>query len=99
RAANYRHPEWNWLLPVARLGINAIGLALLYPIHLGYPYFAAASGLSPGADALARGLSTIAWWVAVSGFSVFLASQIGLNGWMCFQHARFLQRQREEQAS
>ena len=99
RAANYRHPEWNWLLPVSRLGINTIGLALLYPIHLGYPYFAAASGLGPGADAIARGLSTITWWAVVSGFSFFLASQIGLNGWMCFQHARFLQRQREEQAS
>ena len=99
RAVNYRHPEWNWLLPVTRVAINTIGLVLLYPIHLGYPYFAAARGLGPGAEAMARGLSTTAWWAAVAGFSLFLASQIALNGWMCFQHARFLQRQREEQAS
>jgi hypothetical protein len=99
RAVNYRHPEWNWLLPVTRTAINTIGLVLLYPIHLSYPYFVAVNGLGPGADAVARGLSTIGWWVVVSGFSFFLASQIALNGWMCFQHARFLQRQREEQAS
>jgi hypothetical protein len=95
RAANYLHPEWNWLLPVTRLGINTIGLLLIYPIHLSHPYF---SGAGPGPASVARVLDAITWWAVVAGFSFFLLTQIALNGWMCLCHARFLQRRRQEQA-
>jgi hypothetical protein len=99
RAANYVRPDWNWLLPVTRVAINAIGLALIYPIHRSYPYFQAVRFGSLGADAVARGLDTVTWWAVVAGFSLFLLSQIVVNGWMCVQHVRFLQRQREERLS
>jgi hypothetical protein len=99
RATNYFRPEWNWLPPVTRLGINLIGLLLLYPIHLSSPYFTSMSALGSGAAAVARALDAMTWWVIVAGFSVFLLSQVALNGWVCFQHARFHQRRRKEQAS
>jgi hypothetical protein len=99
RAANYVRPDWNWLLPVVRLTINTIGLALIYPIHRSYPYFQAARFESLGADAVARGLDTATWWAVVAGFSLFLLSQVAVNGWMWVQHVRFLIRQREERAS
>jgi hypothetical protein len=99
RATNYIRPDWNWLLPVTRLAINIIGLALIYPMHRSFPYFVGATPLFPRAgDAVARGLSTVTWWAVVAGFSLLFLSQIALNGWMCLQHARFLQRQREERA-
>jgi len=99
RATNFFRPEWNWLPPVTRLGINVIGLLLIYPIHLSAPYFTAASLGGPGAPAIARVFDALTWWVAVAGFSFFFLTQIALNGWMCVCHARFLQRQRKEQAS
>jgi hypothetical protein len=99
RAANYVHPEWNWLPPVTRLAINTIGLALIYPIHLSGPYFTATTLLGSGPAAVARVFDVMTWWVAVAGFSVFLFSQVALNGWVVLQHARFHQRQRKEQAS
>jgi hypothetical protein len=103
RAANYVHPEWNWLPPVARLGINLAGLLLIYPIHLSAPYFTAGGTATalPGSGpaAMARALDAMTWWALVAGFSFFLLTQIALNGWMCLQHARFHQRQRKEQAS
>lgn len=99
RAANYFHPEWNWLPPVTRLGINGIGLLLIYPIHLSRPYFTGAGLAGSGSASVAHALDVMMWWVAVPGFSVFLLTQIALNGWVCFQHARFHQRQRKEQAS
>jgi len=98
RAVNYVRPDWNWLLPVTRLGINAIALALVYPMSRAYPYFVAVAGQA-GADAVVRGLNTAGWWTLVAGFSVFFLSQIGVNGWQCLQHVRFLQRQRQEQSS
>jgi len=99
RAANYVHPEWNWLPPVTRLGINVIGLALIYPIHASGPYFVATNVLGSGPAAVARAFDVMTWWVAVAGFPVFLFSQVALNGWIVSQHARFHQRQRKEQAS
>jgi hypothetical protein len=99
RATNYVHPEWNWLLPVTRLGINIIALLMVYPIHRSAPYFTASSLLGPGAAAIARVFDVMTWWIVVAGFSFFFLSQIALNGWMCFCHARFHQRQRKEQAS
>jgi len=99
RAANYAHPEWNWLPPVTRLGVNTIGLLLIYPIHLNGPYFTASSLLGPGPAAVAHVFDVMTWWVVVAGFSVFLLSQVAVNGWMVLQHARFQQRQRKEQAS
>lgn len=99
RAVNYARPDWNWLLPVTRLGINTVALALVYPMSRAYPYFAAFAGDPSGvADSVARGLNATAWWTLVAGFSVFFFSQIALNGWQCVQHVRFLQRQRQEQS-
>lgn len=99
RAANYAHPEWNWLPPVTRLGINTIGLLLIYPIHLSGPYFTATNLLGSGPAAVARVFDALTWWVVVAGFSCFLLSQVAVNGWMVLCHARFHQRQRKEQAS
>jgi hypothetical protein len=99
RAANYLHPEWNWLPPVTRLGINTIALVLVYPIHLSSPYFTSPALLGSGPAAVAHALDATTWWVVVAGFSVFFLSQMALNGWVVLQHARFHQRQRKEQAS
>lgn len=96
RAANYLHPEWNWLLPVTRLGINVIALLLIYPIHLSRPYFL---GSRAGSESVAHVFDAMTWWAVVAGFSFFFLTQIAVNGWMCICHARFLQRQRKEQAS
>ena len=98
RAVNFVRPDWNWLLPVTRLAINAVALALVYPMSRAYPYFAAVAD-DASARAVAGGLNASAWWTLVAGFSLFFLSQIALNGWQCVRHARFLHRQRQEQAS
>lgn len=99
RAVNYVHPEWNWLPPVVRLGVNSIALALVYPMHLAYPYFVATPGTGASGELFARGLNFGVWWTIVAGFGLFYVTQIAMNGWLCLLHARYLRRQRQEHLS
>ncbi len=94
RAANSARPDWNWLLPVTRLGINLVGLALVYPMVRSAPYFVALPSAGAAGDLVARGLELATYWTVAWGFSVAFLIQVGLNGWQCLQHARFLRRQR-----
>jgi len=99
RAVNYARPDWNWLLPVTRLGINAVALFLVYPMSQAYPYFAAIGSPFGGGELVARGLNLTGWWTLVAGFSVYFLTQVVVNAWQCVQHARVFQRQRQEQSS
>lgn len=96
RAVNLARPDWNWLLPAARLAINAAGLMLLYFMASRYPYFAAAD---PAATAerlqQVTRLNDLLWW-AVAGVSPFyFLTNLAINGWFTAQHLGYLRRCRQ----
>lgn len=45
RAINLAHPEWSWLVPVSRVTVNGIGLALQYPMIKSLPWVTVADGV------------------------------------------------------
>jgi len=96
RTANYARPDWNWLIPVVRLGINLIALALLYPIVRSAPYFVALPSAGAAGGLVARGLNAATYWTLAWGLSITFLIQVGIYAWLCVQHARFLRRQRQE---
>lgn len=51
RAINFKRPQWTWLLPSARLCINAIALGLQYPMLKSHPYVLVANGFLNSAHA------------------------------------------------
>jgi hypothetical protein len=96
RAINLVRPDWNWLLPAARLATNVVGLALLYFLQSAYPYVTvAAPAAAEQATTMASQLNDFVWWVLVGIAPFYFLTYIGIWGFYVAQHVCYALRRRQ----
>jgi hypothetical protein len=98
RGINFVRPYWTWLLPVTRVAINVIGLALQYPMAKSYPFVAVADATKESSHYghLAQSFNAIVLWGVLSWFWIYLLIDAVVYAWLCVPHVRrWVRRHRE----
>lgn len=98
RSINLAHPEWSWLVPVSRVTVNGIGLALQYPMIKSLPWVMVAEGVKDVAryNHLAQQFNLTIQWGVFSWLWIFLLINGGVYAWLCVPHIRRFIRQHRE---
>jgi hypothetical protein len=96
RAINLARPKWSWLLPTARLLINAIALGLQYPMIKSSPYVLVSSGATNDTHAiqLATTFNGIIRWGVLSWAWMYYLIAMLIYAWYCAPYLRSLLRRR-----
>jgi len=96
RAINLARPRWSWLLPTARLLINAIALGLQYPMIKSSPYVLVSSGATNDAHAMqaAATFNGLIRWGVLSWAWIYYLVAVVIYAWYCAPHLRSLLRRR-----
>ncbi len=99
RAINLAHPLWSWLLPVSRLFVNVVGLALQYPMIKAYPYVIVSVGTTGTAhySHLALVYNGSFLWGVLSWMWGYLLISALVYAWYCMPHVRRLFRRQPNQ--
>jgi hypothetical protein len=96
RAINLARPDWNWLLPTARLATNVGGLAMLYFLQAAHPYVAvAAPAATEPLTTQASQLNDFIWWVLVGIAPFYFLTYVGIWGWYVAQYVCYVLRRRQ----
>jgi len=95
RSINLAHPEWSWLVPVSRVTVNGIGLALQYPMIKSLPWVMVAEGVKDPAryNHLAQEFNVAIQWGVFSWLWFYLLINGGIYAWLCIPHVRRAIRQ------
>lgn len=98
RSVNLIRPDWSWLVPVTRVAVNGIGLALQYPIIKSLPWVAVADGVNDQAryGRLAQEFNSAIQWGVFGWLWVFLLINGAISAWLCVPHIRRLLRRQPE---
>jgi hypothetical protein len=100
RAVNLARPLWSWLVPGARLLVNAAGFALQYPMIKSYPYVVVADGTKDPAHYahLALVYNGSILWGALSWMWAYLLISALVYAWYCIPYVRRLGRPQSGEA-
>jgi hypothetical protein len=95
RAINLIRPDWSWLVPVTRVAVNGIGLALQFPIMKSFPWVMVADGARDAAryGQLAQNFNI---WIQYGVFGwlwIYLLINGAIYAWLCVPHIRQFIRQ------
>ena len=95
RSINLIRPDWSWLVPVTRIAVNGIGLALQYPIIKSLPWVVVADGAKDPArySRLAQEFNTAIRWGVFGWLGIYLLVNGAIYAWLCVPHIRRLIRQ------
>lgn len=96
RCINLVRPQWNWLLPVTRLTINGIALAIQYSIWKNLPAVLLADGATNSAHykAVTNGVNGLIQFGLLSWLWMYFFINALWYVWLCGQHIRHWFRQR-----
>jgi hypothetical protein len=98
RGVNLMRPEWSWLVPATRAGVNGIGLALQYRIMKSFPWVTVVEGARDPVyfSQLAQKFNI---WIQYGVFGwlwIYLLINGAIYAWLCVPHIqRLIRRQRE----
>jgi hypothetical protein len=100
RAINLARPLMSWLVPVARLIVNAAGFALQYPMIKSSPYVVVANGATDSAryGHLALVYNGSILWGVLSWMWGYLLISALVYAWYCLPHLRRLFRSQSDEA-
>jgi len=100
RSINLIRPNWSWLVPVTRVAVNGIGLALQYPIIKSLPWVAVADGVNDPAryGRLAQEFNTAIQWGVFGWLWIYLLINGAIYAWLCVPHIRRLIRHQRQPA-
>jgi len=95
RAINLIRPDWSWLVPVTRVTVNGIGLALQYPIAKTFPWVMVADGTTDPAryGHLAQNFNVGIQYGVFGWLWIYLLINGAIYAWLCVPHIRRLIRQ------
>ena len=101
RSINLAHPEWSWLVPASRATVNAIGLAMQYPMIKSLPWVVAMNSAPDPAHShhLAQQFNAAIQWGLFSWLWLYLLINGGFYAWLCVPHVRRFIRQRRAPAA
>jgi hypothetical protein len=100
RAINLVRPDWNWLLPAARLTTNGAGLVMLYFLQAAHPYVAVAAPVASEAlTTRASQLNGFIWWMLVGVAPFYFLTFIAIWGWYFAQYVCYVLRRRQAGAA
>ncbi len=97
RAINLSRPDWSWLVPVSRVAVNGIGLALQYPISKTFPWVVRDSATDPARyNHLAQNFNVWIQYGVFGWFWIYLLMNGAIYAWLCVPHIRrWIRHQRE----
>jgi hypothetical protein len=97
RCINLVRPQWNWLLPVVRLTVNVVALAIQYSIWKNLPAVVLAEGATNSAHykAVANGVNGLIQFGLLSWLWMYFFINALWYAWLCGQHIRHWIRQRK----
>lgn len=98
RAINLVRPEWSWLVPVTRVVVNGLGLALQYPMIKSLPWVVVADGVNDPAryHQMAQEFNSAIQWGVFGWLWIFLLVNGTIYAWLCVPHIRRLTRRQRE---
>jgi hypothetical protein len=99
RAINLARPLWSWLLPVARLLANVIGLGLQYPMIKSYPYVLVGESTKDAAhySQAAQSFNGTIYWGVLSWLWIYCLASTLIYAWYCMPHLHRLLRRRHNE--
>jgi hypothetical protein len=98
RSINLIRPEWSWLVPMTRVAVNGVGLALQYPIMKSFPWVIVAAGATDpaGYGQLAQKFNVGIQYGVFGWLWIYLLINCAIYAWLCMPHIRRLIRQQRD---